>query len=82
MACMVNKENRQKGRVPGGVSQIGDWVRALLGRIDAGFSASSASARLRIKGVLGKRNGRVGEVGTGGRLGCRKRGFGRSVGGW
>jgi len=39
-------------------------VRALLGRIDAGFSASSASDRVRIRGVLGRGNGRVGEVGT------------------
>jgi len=69
MACVVNKENRQGGRLPCGVSQFGDGVRALLGRIDAGFSASFASARVRIKGVLGKGNGRVGEVGTAGRLG-------------
>ena len=49
-----------------------------LGRTDAGSvgpsrssSASSASARVRIKGVLGKWNGRVGEVGkgAGGRVG-------------
>jgi len=33
--------------------------------VDAGFSASSTSARVRIKGVLGKGDGRVGDVGTG-----------------
>jgi len=58
-----------------------EWANlrsGFLGRTDAGSvgpsrssSASSASARVRIKGVLGKWNGRVGEVGkgAGGRVG-------------
>jgi len=36
----------------------------VLGRTDAGFFASFASARVRTKGVLSKENGRSEEVGT------------------
>lgn len=96
MACVVNREDGQKGldvSLRKGEGTIGlqgcrvgcvEWAEAnlrsgferLLGRTGAGLigpsrssSASSASTRVRIKGVLGKGNGRVGEVGPGGRVG-------------
>jgi hypothetical protein len=65
-------------RVSCGVSQfeVGAGLERFLGRTDAALvgpsrlsSALSASGRVRIKGVLGKGNERVGQVGTGSRVG-------------